>query len=71
MRRRHQQHARSAFWRPIEDHCRALGERFKFINEDNVAGYKAGALRLALATRRPMPRSSASSMPTTSCARTG
>src|SRR5499426_754949 len=38
-----------AFWRPIEDHCRALGERFKFVNEDNVAGYKAGALRLALA----------------------
>jgi exo-beta-1,3-glucanase (GH17 family)/cellulose synthase/poly-beta-1,6-N-acetylglucosamine synthase-like glycosyltransferase len=39
----------SMFWRPIEDHCRALGERFKFINEDNVSGYKAGALRLALA----------------------
>ena len=38
-----------AFWRPIEEHCRALGERFKFINEDNVDGYKAGALRLALA----------------------
>ncbi len=38
-----------AFWRPIEDHCRALGERFKFINEDGVSGYKAGALRLALA----------------------
>lgn len=38
-----------AFWRPIEDHCRVLGERFKFINEDNVSGYKAGALRLALA----------------------
>ena len=38
-----------AFWRPIEDHCRTLGERFKFINEDNVSGYKAGALRLALA----------------------
>src|SRR5262249_49248539 len=38
-----------AFWRPIEDHCRALGERFKFINQDNVDGYKAGALRLALA----------------------
>src|SRR6478736_9427006 len=37
------------FWRPVEDHCRALGERFKFINADNVAGYKAGALRLALA----------------------
>jgi exo-beta-1,3-glucanase (GH17 family)/glycosyltransferase involved in cell wall biosynthesis len=38
-----------AFWRPIEDHCRTLGERFKLINEDNVSGYKAGALRLALA----------------------
>src|SRR5262245_34529005 len=38
-----------AFWRPIEDHCAALGERFKFINQDNVSGYKAGALRLALA----------------------
>ena len=38
-----------AFWRPVEEHCRALGERFKFINEDNVSGYKAGALRLALA----------------------
>jgi exo-beta-1,3-glucanase (GH17 family)/cellulose synthase/poly-beta-1,6-N-acetylglucosamine synthase-like glycosyltransferase len=38
-----------AFWRPVEDHCRALGERFKFVNEDNVSGFKAGALRLALA----------------------
>ena len=37
-----------AFWRPIEDHCRTLGEHFKFINRDNVSGYKAGALRLAL-----------------------
>ena len=38
-----------AFWQPIQDHCRALGECFKFINENNVGGYKAGALRLALA----------------------
>jgi exo-beta-1,3-glucanase (GH17 family)/GT2 family glycosyltransferase len=38
-----------ALWRPIEDHCRMLGERFKFINQDNVEGFKAGALRLALA----------------------
>jgi exo-beta-1,3-glucanase (GH17 family)/glycosyltransferase involved in cell wall biosynthesis len=38
-----------AFWQPIEEYCRALGERFKFINVDNLAGYKAGALRLALA----------------------
>jgi exo-beta-1,3-glucanase (GH17 family)/cellulose synthase/poly-beta-1,6-N-acetylglucosamine synthase-like glycosyltransferase len=38
-----------AYWHPIEEHCRTLGERFKFINADNVSGYKAGALRLALA----------------------
>jgi exo-beta-1,3-glucanase (GH17 family)/cellulose synthase/poly-beta-1,6-N-acetylglucosamine synthase-like glycosyltransferase len=37
-----------AFWRPIEDHCRALGERFKFVHDNNVSGFKAGALRLAL-----------------------
>ena len=37
------------FWRPVEEHCRTLGEHFKFIHDDNVAGYKAGALRLALA----------------------
>jgi cellulose synthase/poly-beta-1,6-N-acetylglucosamine synthase-like glycosyltransferase len=37
-----------ALWRPIEDHCHTLGERFKFINEDNVSGFKAGALQLAL-----------------------
>src|SRR6185369_4604455 len=24
------------FWQPIQDHCRALGERFKFINADYV-----------------------------------
>jgi exo-beta-1,3-glucanase (GH17 family) len=38
-----------ALWRPIEEHCRALGERFKFIKADDLKGYKAGALRLALA----------------------
>jgi hypothetical protein len=38
-----------ALWRPIEEHCRALGERFKFVKVDNLKGYKAGALRLALA----------------------
>ena len=38
-----------AYWQPIEEHCRTLGERFKFINVDNLDGYKAGALRLALA----------------------
>jgi cellulose synthase/poly-beta-1,6-N-acetylglucosamine synthase-like glycosyltransferase/exo-beta-1,3-glucanase (GH17 family) len=38
-----------AFWQPIEEHCRTLGERFKFVNDTNVRGFKAGALRLALA----------------------
>jgi cellulose synthase/poly-beta-1,6-N-acetylglucosamine synthase-like glycosyltransferase len=38
-----------ALWRPVEEHCRTLGERFKFVRVDNLAGYKAGALRLALA----------------------
>ena len=35
-------------WLPIEEHCRALGERFKFVRADDIAGFKAGALRLAL-----------------------
>jgi cellulose synthase/poly-beta-1,6-N-acetylglucosamine synthase-like glycosyltransferase/exo-beta-1,3-glucanase (GH17 family) len=37
-----------AYWQPIEEHCRTLGERFKFLNVDNLDGFKAGALRLAL-----------------------
>ena len=36
------------FWQPIQDHCRALGERFKFINAEKVQGFKAGALRIAM-----------------------
>ena len=61
-----------AFWRPIEEHCRALGERFKFINDDNVDGLQGRrAAACACPHRAPMPRSSASSMPTTWCGRTG
>jgi len=41
------------FWRPIEEHCAALGARFKFLHVDNLEGYKAGALRLALANTAP------------------
>ncbi|MCP4615636.1 MAG: glycosyltransferase [Bradyrhizobium sp.] len=37
-----------AFWQPIQDHCRTLGERFKFINAEKVEGFKAGALRIAM-----------------------
>jgi exo-beta-1,3-glucanase (GH17 family)/cellulose synthase/poly-beta-1,6-N-acetylglucosamine synthase-like glycosyltransferase len=42
-----------AFWRPIEDHCRTLGDRFKFINAEKIEGFKAGALRLALEYTAP------------------
>jgi cellulose synthase/poly-beta-1,6-N-acetylglucosamine synthase-like glycosyltransferase len=37
-----------ALWQPVEEHCRALGERFKFVYAETLPGYKAGALRLAL-----------------------
>ncbi|HEX4410610.1 MAG TPA: glycosyltransferase [Xanthobacteraceae bacterium] len=42
-----------ALWRPVEEHCQALGERFKFVRVDNLSGYKAGALRLALTHTAP------------------
>ena len=42
-----------AFWVPIEEHCKLLGDRFKFLNAENVEDYKAGALRLALANTAP------------------
>ena len=61
-----------ALWRPVEEHCQTLGERFKFVREDNLAGLQgrraaAGARR----TPRPTPRSSACSTPTMWCTRTG
>jgi len=34
-------------WLPIEEHCKLLGERFKFVRADDIKGFKAGALRLA------------------------
>src|SRR6185503_19460309 len=37
-----------ALWRPVEEHCKTLGERFTFVRDDELQGYKAGALRLAL-----------------------
>jgi cellulose synthase/poly-beta-1,6-N-acetylglucosamine synthase-like glycosyltransferase len=42
-----------ALWRPVEEHCRALGERFKFVHVENHTGYKAGALRVALTHTAP------------------
>ncbi|MBI3703305.1 MAG: glycosyltransferase [Rhizobiales bacterium] len=37
-----------ALWLPVEEHCKTLGERFKFVRADNIVGFKAGALRLAM-----------------------
>jgi exo-beta-1,3-glucanase (GH17 family)/cellulose synthase/poly-beta-1,6-N-acetylglucosamine synthase-like glycosyltransferase len=37
-----------AFWQPIEARCRELGPRFKFVYVQNLAGFKAAALRLAM-----------------------
>jgi cellulose synthase/poly-beta-1,6-N-acetylglucosamine synthase-like glycosyltransferase/exo-beta-1,3-glucanase (GH17 family) len=39
----------AAFWRPIETRCRELGPRFKFVCVQNLRGFKAAALRLAMA----------------------
>lgn len=36
-----------AMWMPIEEHCKVLGDRFKFVLANNLQGFKAGALRLA------------------------
>jgi len=37
-----------AIWRPVEAHCRKLGERFRFFHVAPLAGFKAGALNYAL-----------------------
>ena len=37
-----------AFWRPVEARCRELGPRFKFVCVQNLTGFKAAALRLAM-----------------------
>jgi exo-beta-1,3-glucanase (GH17 family)/cellulose synthase/poly-beta-1,6-N-acetylglucosamine synthase-like glycosyltransferase len=42
-----------ALWRPVEGHCHTLGERFKFVRVENLEGYKAGALRVALSHTAP------------------
>jgi cellulose synthase/poly-beta-1,6-N-acetylglucosamine synthase-like glycosyltransferase len=40
--------AYEALWRPVEEHCARLGERFRFFHVDRLAGAKAGALNFAL-----------------------
>jgi cellulose synthase/poly-beta-1,6-N-acetylglucosamine synthase-like glycosyltransferase len=43
----------AALWRPIEEHCKLLGERFKFVFAERLDGFKAAALRLALEHTSP------------------
>jgi glycosyltransferase involved in cell wall biosynthesis len=38
-----------ALWRPVERHCRKLGERFRFVHKEGLTGAKAGALNYTLA----------------------
>ena len=37
-----------AVWRPVQDYCSALGERFRFFHFDVMKGFKAGALNYVL-----------------------
>lgn len=43
-------------WRPVEALCAGLGPRFRFIHVEDLAGYKAGALNLALHHTDPEAR---------------
>jgi exo-beta-1,3-glucanase (GH17 family)/cellulose synthase/poly-beta-1,6-N-acetylglucosamine synthase-like glycosyltransferase len=40
-------------WRPVEAHCAALGERFRFFHVAPLKGFKAGALNFALTRTAP------------------
>ena len=38
----------AAVWKPVRDHCRALGPRFRFFHVAPLTGFKAGALNYLL-----------------------
>jgi len=42
-----------AIWKPVEEHCEALGARFRFFHLPSWPGYKAGALNFALGRTAP------------------
>ncbi|HBI15634.1 MAG TPA: beta-(1-3)-glucosyl transferase [Desulfobulbaceae bacterium] len=42
-----------AVWKPVAGHCAKLGPRFRFFHEDQLTGFKAGALNYALARTAP------------------
>ncbi|HEY8985043.1 MAG TPA: glycosyltransferase, partial [Streptomyces sp.] len=39
--------ADESLWRPVEEHCARLGERFRFLHVEGITGAKAGALNWA------------------------
>ena len=42
-----------AVWRPVQDYCARLGERFRFFHFDVMKGFKAGALNYLLSQTPP------------------
>ncbi|WP_295477138.1 glycosyltransferase family 2 protein [uncultured Pseudomonas sp.] len=40
-------------WRPVQEHCRRLGPRFRFLHSDDLPGFKAGALNHLLDQTSP------------------
>ena len=42
-----------AVWEPVQAHCEALGERFRFFHVAPLAGFKGGALNYALERTHP------------------
>ncbi|MCW5748554.1 MAG: glycosyltransferase, partial [Alphaproteobacteria bacterium] len=42
-----------AVWRPVEEHCKQLGPRFRFFHFDVMKGFKAGALNHVLKETAP------------------
>lgn len=42
-----------SLWKPIQEHCARLGERFRFFHIDHLEGAKAGALNAALKLTAP------------------
>lgn len=44
---------REEIWKPLEAHCRKLGERFRFFHLDPWPGFKAGALNYGLKQTDP------------------
>jgi cellulose synthase/poly-beta-1,6-N-acetylglucosamine synthase-like glycosyltransferase/exo-beta-1,3-glucanase (GH17 family) len=45
-----------AVWRPVQDYCSGLGERFRFFHFDVMKGFKAGALNYVLSQTAPDAR---------------